>query len=162
MSSPSAADERVGARAAIERVVAEAPPVMTLFSGVARAGECGGAGEGQVLDVDAQRVGRERRLHGVGAGVGCLRHDLAGRIDDVGVIAEAADERVLARAAVEDVVALAAVQRVIAGIAEERVVGGAAGDDVVQDVAAAREGAATDEREILDVRAQRVGRERRL
>ncbi len=98
------------------------------------------ASEGQVLDVEAQRVGCKRRLHCIGAGAGSFRHDLAGRVDDVGVVADAADERVLAHAAIEDVVARAAVQRIVAGIAEESVVRASAGNDVVQDVAVAREG----------------------
>ena len=118
-----AADQRVCARAAVERVVAEGAARYDVVCGVARAAECDRAREGQVLDVEAERIGREGCLHRVGTGVDRFRHDFACSIDDVGVTADTADQRVLARAAVEDVVAAAADQPVIAGIAEERVVG---------------------------------------
>ena len=47
------------------------------------------AGQGQVLDVGAERVG-DRGLHGVGAGAASLGHHVAGVVDDVGVVAGAA------------------------------------------------------------------------
>src|SRR4051812_27304555 len=54
--------------------------------------------QGQVLDIGAERVAG-RRLDGVDALVERLRHHVAGIVDEVGVVAEAADERVGAGAA---------------------------------------------------------------
>ncbi len=78
----------------------------------------------------AERIGGERRFHGIrcrrwggGGGGGTLGDHVTDVVDDIGVVAGAADQGVGACAAVQ------------------RVVGGAAGDDVVQRVAGAREGA---------------------
>ena len=67
----------------------------------------------------AKRVVGERRQHRVGAFVGVLRHHVADIVDDVGVVAEAADHRVGADAAVEPVVAAVAGERVGAAAADD-------------------------------------------
>ena len=71
---------------------------------VAGAVDVSGAGQGQVLDICAERVS-DRRLHRVGAGAdaGGFRHHIAGVVDDVGVVAGAADHSVGAAGAVERV-----------------------------------------------------------
>ena len=65
--------------------------------GVAVAGavDVGAAGQGQVLDIGAERVA-DRRLHRVGAGAhgGGFRHHVAGVVDDIGVVAVAAGQGV--------------------------------------------------------------------
>ena len=84
-----AADHGVGAGAAVERVVA-AVAGEDVGERVAGAVDVGAAGQGQVLDVGAERVA-DRRLHRVGALVERFRHHVAGVVDDVGVVAGAAD-----------------------------------------------------------------------
>ena len=64
----------------------------------------GGAGERQVLDVGAERIG-DRGQHRVGALAGVLDHHVADIVDHVGVVAEPARHGVGTGAAVEDVVA---------------------------------------------------------
>ena len=106
-----AALHRVGARSAVEDVVA-AQTLELVVAGVAddRVGERvagaahGGAGQRQVLDVGRQRV-VEARDHRVGAPAGRLDHHVAGMVDRVGVVAGEARKGVGARRAVEDVVA---------------------------------------------------------
>jgi hypothetical protein len=90
-------------------------------------GIAGGVSERQVLDIGAERVA-DRRLHRVGARIERFRHHVADVVDDVGVVADAADHRVGTHAAAEGIVAGAAGERVGAGIAGERIVAGAAGD----------------------------------
>ena len=101
-----AADHGVGAGAAVERVVA-AVAGDDVGERIAGAVDVGAAGQGQVLDIGAERVG-DRRLHRVGALVERLRHHVAGIVDDVGVVAGAADHRVGAGPAVKRVIARAA------------------------------------------------------
>ena len=62
------------------------------------------AGQRQVLDVGAERVG-DGALDRVGAFAGALGDHVAGVVDDVGVVAGAAAHRVGAGAAVEHVAA---------------------------------------------------------
>ena len=61
-----------------------------------------GAGEDEPFEVRAERV-VQRALDGVGAGARRLGHEVAGIVDDVGIVAEAAVHGVGAGAAVEDV-----------------------------------------------------------
>ena len=114
-----AAHHGVGAGAAIEGVVAA---VAGEDVGVAVAGavEVGGPGQGEVLDVGAEREAH-RRLHQVGAFVGIFGHHVADVVDQIGVVAGTAQHGVGARAAVEDIVAAAADERVGAGCADEGV-----------------------------------------
>ena len=115
---------------------------MTLASRVAGAVDVGAAGQGQVLDIGAERVA-DRRLYRVGARVERLRDHVAGVIDHVGVVAEAADHGVGADAAVEHVVAAVA------------------GDDVGVAIAGAVDVGAAGQGQVLDIGAERVG-DRRL
>ena len=112
-----AAGQRVRAYAAVEGVVAA---VAGDDVGVAVAGavDVGAAGQGQVVDVGAEREAH-RRLHQVGAFAGIFGHHVAGVVDQIGVVAGTALHGVGARAAVEDVVAAAADERVGAGCADE-------------------------------------------
>jgi hypothetical protein len=132
-----AADHGVGAGAAIENVVA-AVAGDRVGEAVAGAVDVAAAGQRQVLDIGADGVG-DRRLHRVGARVEHLRHHVADVVDDIGVVAEAADHGVGAGAAVEDVVAAVAGDRV-----GEAVTGAA-------DVGGATQG------QVLDIGAERVG-----
>ena len=93
-----------------------------------------------------ERVG-DRRLHRVGAFADGFRHHIAGVVDDVGVVAGAADHGVGARAAVE---------RVVADAAGEHVDAAVAGDDVVEVVAGAVDIGAAGQGQVLDVGAKRV------
>ena len=124
----AAASERVVAALAVERVVAS---VAGDDVGVAVAGtvDVAAASQRQVLDIGAERVA-DRRLHRVGARVERFRHHVAGVVDDVGVVAGAADHGVGAGPAVERVVARAAVDQVAAAgpIMGEIFAGGAARD----------------------------------
>ena len=101
-----ATHHRVDACAAVERVVTA---VAGDDVGIAVAGavDVGAAGQGQVVDIGAEREA-DRRLHRVGAFVERLGHHVADVVDHVGVVAGAADQRVRASAAVERVVAVAA------------------------------------------------------
>ena len=123
------------------------PPLRHVVAGVAGedvvgrvAGAVDGArpGQGQVLDLGAERVG-QCRLDGVGAAAGELGRHVAGVVDDVGVVAVAAGHRVGAGAAVEPVV------------------GGVAGEDVGERVAGAVDRRRAGQDQVLDVRRQRVG-----
>ena len=136
-----AADERVVAAAAGEDVVAG---VAGDDVGVAVAGavDVAAAGEGQVLDVGAERVG-DRRLHRVGALVGRFRDHVAGVVDDVGVVAGAA----------VIVSAPAPPSRVLLPLLPV--------SDVVERVAGAVDVAAAGQRQVLDIGAERVA-DRRL
>ena len=137
---------RIGARVADEGVVAAATGENVVAGiagddvgvGVAGAVDVGAAGQGQVLDIGAERVG-DRRLHRVGALVERFRRHVAGVVDNVGVVTGAAD------------------QRVGAGAAVERVVAGVAGDDVGVAVAGAVDVGAAGQGQVLDIGAERVG-----
>ena len=121
------ADERVIAAHAGEDVVAG---IAGDDIGVAVAGavDVAAAGQGQVLDIGAERVA-DRRLHGVGALAGAFRRHVAGVVDHVGVVVGAADHRVGASAAVEGVVTGTAVERIRARACGDDVGAGAAVDD---------------------------------
>ena len=105
---------------------------------IAGAVEVGGAGERQVLDIGAERIG-DRGQHRVGALAGVLDHHVADIVDHVGVVAEPARHGVGAGAAVEDVVA------------------GVAGEAVGQGIAGAVEVGGAGERQVLEVGAERIG-----
>ena len=121
-----AAQERVGACAAIERVVAGVAGD-DVGEPVAGAVDVGAAGQGQVLDIGAERVG-DRGGNSISARVQRFRRHVAGVVDDVVVVADAADHDVGAAGAVERVVATIAGENVDAGIAGQRIVADAAGD----------------------------------
>ena len=80
-----------------------------------------GAGQGQVLDVIRRHV-RNRRTHFVGTFHREFRHQIAGVVHHIGVIARSTDENVGSRAAIQTVVAVTAGQRVIAGLPGEGVI----------------------------------------
>ena len=103
---------------------------------IARAADGAAAREHQVVDVGRQRV-TDRGEHEVGAGVGILQHGIAEVVHQVRVIPRAAGQRVGPRAAVQGVGALVA------------------GDEVVRRVAGGAEVARADQREVLQVGAQR-------
>src|SRR5262249_36483702 len=106
--------------------------------GVAGGIDVGRAGQRQVLKVGAEGVA-DRTLDRVVAGVGVLGDDVTGVVDDVGGVAEAADQLVGACATVENVVA---------GIAGERV-----GEAVAGGVDVRRAG----QGEALDVVGEGIG-----
>ena len=97
-----AADQVVGAAAAIQRVVAGIAGDR-VGTGVARAVDVAAAGQRQILDVRAENEA-DARLHEVGALAGVLG-DRVAAVDDVDVVARAADQSVGAGAAVQRVVA---------------------------------------------------------
>jgi hypothetical protein len=135
-----AADHGVGACAAVQRVgrgVAGERVVQRIAGGVDRRR----AGERDVLDVRGQRVAH-RGLDEVGAFADVLGRHVAGVVDDVGVVAGAADHRVGTRAAI---------QRVRRGVSGER---------VVQRVAGGIDRQHAGEREVLDVGSQCIGHRR--
>ena len=104
---------------------------------VAGAVDRGGAGQGEVLESEAEGVG-DRALHRVGALAEELVDGVAGIVDDIGVVAEAAAHEVGAEAAVEDIVADVAgegVGVVIAGAVDR----GDAGEVEILDIGAERE-----------------------
>ena len=121
----AAADHLVDAAAAVDDVVAVVADDL-VAAGVAgqvdrrRAGVVGGL---QRLDVGAGRHGPAHAgAHHVDALAAGFGHRVAGIVDDVGVVAEAADHGVGAGAAVQVVVAVVAAQRVVAAEALEHVV----------------------------------------
>ena len=129
----TAADQRVDAEPAIEEVVAVVAD-QHVVQGVAGAVEVIAAGEGQVFQVGTEGVA-DRSHHGVdfarqGAG---FADDVLEVVDDVSVVAGAADHPVGAEAAVEHVVAAVAEQDVVQGVAGAVDVG-AAGQGQVFDV----------------------------
>ena len=132
-----AADQGVGTGAAGQGVVAG---VAGQDVGEAVAGSVDGtcARQRQVFDVGGQRVGHAR-LHEVGTGPGTFGDHIGGVIDDIGVVAGAADQGIGPGAAVEHVAATVASQRIGEGIA------GAV------DVCRAGQG------QVLDVGGERVG-----
>ena len=95
--------------AAVERVVA-AVAGDDVVEPVAGAVDVAAAGQGEVLDIGGERVA-DRRPHRVDAFADGFRDDVADVVDDIGVVAEAADHAVGAGAAVERVVAGAAGER---------------------------------------------------
>ena len=117
-------------------MLSPALPVRLLAQGIAGAVEVGGAGERQVLEIGAERIG-DRGQHRVGALAGVLDHHVADIVDHVGVVAEPARHGVGAGAAVEDVVAGIAGEAVGQGIAGAVDVG-ISGQDEVQVIGAQR------------------------
>ena len=139
------AGERVDAGAAIERVIAAVAGerIGAAVAGdavvlcVAGAGHIGAAGQGQVLEVGGKRRG-ERRADFVTAGIGAFERDIAGVVDHVNIVAQAASQGVGAAAAIENIGALVAV------------------DAIVRRVAGAVDVAAAGERQIFQADAQRI------
>ena len=137
--------QRIGARIADERVVAAAAGENVVAGiagddvGVAVAGavDVAAAGQGQVLDIGAERVA-DRRLHGVGALADEFRRQVAGIVDDVGIVADAAHHGVGAGATIEGVVAAVAGEDVGVTVAGAVEVGGPGQGEVV-DIGAERE-----------------------
>ena len=103
------------------------------------------ARQGEVFDVLRQPVMR-RRVHRVDAFIGALDDEVAGIVDDVGVVAEATNHHVGAGATVE---------RIVAAETNEHVGGCTAGDDVGVVVADADESRAR-QGQVLDIGAERV------
>ena len=134
------ARHRVGARAAVEQVVARIAR-QGVAKLVAGAGKIGRSRQRQLLDVGAQRP-VDRREHRIDAAVRQLGHHVAKVVDDIGVVAQAARHRVRARATV---------QQVVAGIA---------GQHVLQFVAGAVEVGRAHQAELLDVGVQRPAKPR--
>src|SRR5439155_254501 len=132
-----AAEHGVGAGTAVDEVGAAVADdaVVQLVAG---AGDVGAAGELQFLDIGRECVA-DAGLDCVVAGVGVFGHGVAGVVDDVGVVARTAGHRVGARLAVDEVGA------------------GVAGDDVVGCVAGGVDVAGTQQRQVLEVVAQRPG-----
>ncbi len=125
--------EHVGARISGEAVVA----------GVAGALEVGGSGEDEFLEMGAERQG-QRALDAVEPLVGLFDDSVAVIVDDVGIVAEAADQKVLAGAAVEHVGALFAHDLVAARAAGHRIGAIEAHDHVRQTVTGQRIAAGQD------------------
>ena len=108
-----------------------------------------GAGQRQILDVGAQGPG-DGRLHEVGAFPGQFGDDVRQGLDDVGVVARAADQRVAATAN----------QGVVARQSKEKVVPRIATQDIGKRVARGAVGRCPGEREVLDMLAEGIGHRR--
>ena len=89
-----AADQPIVAIAAVERIVASVAGDCVV-EGIARAADAGRSGEGQVFNVVAERE-IDTALDRVGSLTRELSHDIAYRIDHVGVVAHATEHRVIA------------------------------------------------------------------
>src|SRR6185295_15942092 len=88
---------------------------------VASTGEVARPGESQVLHIGGECVTGESRPHQVAAAAGCFRHDIAGVVGQIDVVARTADHGVGAGAAVQKIVAAPAgndVGQIIAGTRE--------------------------------------------
>ena len=125
MSLPAAAGHRVRARLAVAACCPPELPVRLLAARIAGAGEGGRSRQHQVLQFGAQHVA-DRALHRVRAATGGLGDRVARIVDQVGVVAETADQLVGVVAAIERVIAVAAVERVVAGETAHLVVAAAA------------------------------------
>ena len=101
---PDTAVEEIAAAIAVDRV----------GQGVAVALQVGAALQHQVFHLGCQPVA-DHRIHGVGAVARTLDHRVAGVVDEIGVVAGAADQSVVAYAADQRVVAGETAQRVSAG-----------------------------------------------
>jgi hypothetical protein len=128
----------IGAGPAIEAVGA-AVAEQDVGGAVADGGQVADAGQGQTFLLNAQCVA-DTGLDGIGAGIGQGLVDLAGGVDDIGIVAriaaqgiaaETAGQAVVAGAANQDVVAIATDEDVVARAAVERVVAGCAVETVV-------------------------------
>ena len=123
---PCAADQLVDAIQAIKHVVARATH-QRVAEFVAGAAEPAAAGEPQVLDMGVQRVRRQGRSHPVDALARRLDDDIAGILDEIGVVARPADHEVRPCAADQLVVAIQAIKQVVAFASVQHVGAGAAG-----------------------------------
>ena len=136
-----AADQRIRPRPTVDDIVG-AIAGDDVVRGIARRIDRGGAGQRQILDVAAQRIA-DRSFDTIHTLVRLLDHAVAGVIDDINVVARAADHHVGTRTAV---------QQIVADIA---------GQPVVQHVAGAVDIGAAVERQVLDIRRERIS-DRRL
>ncbi len=116
-----AAIQRIVAAEARERIVAGATDD-AVVRGVADAGEIARPDEGQVFEIGRQREGIQSRLDGIGSAARPFNQHIAQAVDDIGVVAIAADHAVIAGAAIERVVAVVSNQRVVVTAAEEAIV----------------------------------------
>ncbi len=78
--------------------------MMTLLSGIARAGESSRC-EREILDVEAEGIGSQHSLHRIRSGVGRLCDHVSSIVDDIDVVARAAEKRVSTLAADERIIA---------------------------------------------------------
>lgn len=124
-----AAVQEIVAAAAVEDIVA-AVADDEIREPVAGAVDVAGSGQDQVLDIDAERVA-DARSNNVDTASGGLDDPVAGIVDDVDVVAAAADHDVTAGAAIERVLAGAALEAIIAGEPEQAVVAAEAAQNVV-------------------------------
>ncbi len=99
-------------------------PLKGVVQRIADAREVAGSLQHQGFHVRPQGV-VDRGKHRIGAFAGILEHEVAGIVDEVGIVAEAADHRIGAGAAIEQVVAAVPEQRVRRSIAEALQVGSA-------------------------------------
>jgi len=108
----------VRARQAVQHVAAAGAdqPVVERVAGQRRAGRPRGD---EHLHIRRQGMARQRGLDGVDALVRALDDDIAGIVDDVIVVAAAADQAVRAAAAIERIRPGAAIQRIGPGQAEQ-------------------------------------------
>ncbi len=133
----SAADHRIAAQAAIEAIVADAAREriigaiadQTITERITGAGDGSAASQGQILNIIPQDVG-DAALHRIGPFVDQLGHHIAGRIDDVRVVAGTPRHRICAHAAIEQVVAGLTVQRIVADEAGQLIVPRSASEHV--------------------------------
>ena len=135
---PGTAGHRVGAGAAVERVVAGVAR-QALASVVAGAVDVAPCPVSTRFSTFAAKRVADARADGVGALARGFGHGIGGVVDDVGVVARAAD------------------QRVGAGAAIERVVPRVAGQRVGERVAGAVDLAGAGQHQVLDVRPRRIG-----
>ena len=125
--------------------------------------EVAGAVEGraeqrQVLDFRSDgEIEVDGALHEIGAGAGGFDQRVAGIVDDVGVVPDAAEHDIGAGASVEAVVAVEAEQRVIVAEANQDIGGVVADNDVGEAVADAGDGRGTGQAQVLEVVAEGEG-----
>ena len=150
----SAAEQRVIARHARQPVCA-AVAGQGIGPGVAGAVDGRRAGQGQILDVQRQRV-RDRGLDPVEPAGRGFDHAVAAVIDDVEIGTAATGHRIAAGTAVQRVVAQAPVQRVDAAKARQDVRAGVAGDGVALGRAGAVDVGGPGQGQVLDLRGQGV------
>ena len=109
------ADQCVSANTAIEYVVAGVAG-QHIVQGIAGGVDRRSSGQGQVLDIGAQRIG-DRRLHYVGARACRFGHDIARIVDDIGVVASSTNQCVGTDTAIKDIGATVASQQVVVSVA---------------------------------------------
>ncbi len=133
-----AACQLVAAAGAIERIIAVIADDR-IVAGIAGTVDIGAAGQGQILDIGAQGIGR-RRCDDIKALAGIFDDDVLGAVDDIGIVAFLALQRVVAAGAIQGVIAVVA------------------DNDVIEIVACAIdiESRGHIQRQILDIGSQRI------